>query len=116
MDNMKESRTLKREADIQNQILDWLNKNGIFAWRTNSTGIYDDEKKVYRTPSKYSLKGVSDILGILPSGLLLSIEVKSATGRLTMEQKAFLNRVNKFGGLAFMARSLEQVKEIMKEY
>ena len=103
------------ESDIQTQILDFLNMNGVFSFRVNSMGIFDKEKCIYRTPSKYSLKGTSDIIGIFPDGKFLAIEVKSAKGRPTKEQNAFINKINSRGGLAFICRSLESLKDILQK-
>ncbi len=97
------------EAEIQNLILDFLNRNRIFAFRVNTTGIFDPVKKIYRTMGKFSLKGVSDIIGILPNGRFLAIEVKSSTGRVSTEQQAFINKIMAMGGVALVARSLEDV-------
>lgn len=99
------------EQDIQNLILNWLNLKGIFAFRVNTTGVFDPEKKIYRKMGKFSLKGVSDIIGILPDGRFLAIEVKSAKGKPTKEQTAFINKINSKNGLAFVAYSLEDVFE-----
>lgn len=99
------------EADIENLILDYLNKRGIFAFKIKTMGTYDAINKTYRKLGKFSLKGTSDILGLLPGGRFLAIEVKTAKGVVSKEQKAFLNKVNKKGGLGFVARSVEDVKE-----
>jgi hypothetical protein len=42
-------------------------------------------------------------------GKFLAIEVKNAKGRLSSHQEAFLNRVNEEGGIAFVARSVDDV-------
>jgi hypothetical protein len=107
---------INSEQIIQNQILDFLNFNKIFCFRVNNVGIYDEKNKIYRTPSKFSLKGVSDIVGILPNGKFLSIEVKTAKGVVSIEQKAFINKINSMNGLSFVARSIEDVKNELKEY
>lgn len=60
--------------------------------------------------STHFIRGVSDILGII-QGRFLAIEVKSAIGRLTDEQRVFLANINNNGGIAFCARSVEQAAE-----
>jgi hypothetical protein len=79
-------------------------------------GVFDKEKGIYRKPSKFTLKGTSDILGVLPDGRILACEVKSATGRVSREQQAFINKINESGGVAFVARSLDDVIENLKGY
>lgn len=104
------------EKSIENGILRWLNLSGIFAWKNQSVGIFDPVKKIYRRSNNpFHIKGVSDVLGILPDGRLLAIEVKSATGRASPEQIAFIDKINTAGGLAFVARSLDEVQEKIKK-
>ncbi len=98
------------EKEIENSILHFLNSFlGVTCWKNQSVGIYDPVKKVYRKSyNKYHFKGVSDILGVI-QGKFLAIEVKSETGKLTPEQKAFIMKINEDGGVAFVARSLQDV-------
>jgi hypothetical protein len=60
-------------------------------------------------------KGVSDILGVLPGGRFLALEVKAQKGKLTQDQADFLQSVSACGGLAFMARSVEEARERLAE-
>lgn len=82
----------------------------VFFWKVDSVGIFDPVKRRYRAnTSPYRIKGVSDILGIW-RGRPLAIEVKSEKGRLRPEQREFLERFRSEGGIAFMARSIDDVK------
>lgn len=65
--------------------------------------------------SQHSKRGVSDILGIY-SNRLLAIEVKSKTGRLTRWQTIFLDDVKRNGGIAFVARSVDDVILALAQY
>lgn len=107
------------EKQLEKSILQYLTYNRIFAFKVNNTGIYDPIKKIWRKPnSPYILKGVSDILGVLPSGKFLAIEVKAPKrlNTLTEHQKLFLRNVNKNGGIGFAADSIELVQEKLKDY
>lgn len=98
--------------DLTRQILDYLFLQGIYAWRQNSTGLFDPRKGIYRPAAK---KGVSDILAIVPpTGRLLAIEVKVGKDRLRPEQEGFLRSVQDMGGLAFVARDFEQTVLFLK--
>jgi hypothetical protein len=58
------------------------------------------------------MKGSADLIGWC-RGRFLSVEVKTATGRVSPEQENWMNQVNKHGGIAFIARSAEQaVREL----
>ena len=98
------------EKQIENAILDYLSYLPGVYWRNNSVGIYDSAKKVYRKPSKYHRNGTSDILGCY-FGKLVAIEVKTKKGRLSSNQKAFLEDINKNGGIGFVARSVDDVRK-----
>jgi len=100
------------EKAIENQILHFLWKKKVFAWKNQSTGIFDPVKKIYRKSNNpFHIKGVSDILGILPDGRFLAIEVKSATGRASPEQKIFLEKINFYGGIGLVAKSIKEVED-----
>lgn len=99
------------EKEIQNSILEWLAWQRIFAWQNDSVGIWDAEKRCYRKRrGSYVRKGVSDILGVLPGGRSLAIEVKSKTGKLSAEQADFLSKFNCCGGVGIVARSIDDVR------
>lgn len=75
-------------------------------------GIYDPVKKTFRAnKDPYRIKGVADILGVMPGGAFLAIEVKTKTGVVSLEQKAFLSQIEGNRGIAFVARCLEDVEE-----
>ena len=55
-----------------------------------------------------SEKGVADIIGCY-KGRFLAIEIKTDKGVVSDHQKNFLDRVTKAGGLALVARSIDDV-------
>ena len=57
-----------------------------------------------------SQKGVSDIIGI-HKRKFFAIEVKTEKGKLNLHQEVFLGLVNKNGGIAIVARSVDDVFE-----
>jgi len=94
------------ESIIQKSILEYLRLRGIYAWKANTTGIYQQKTGRYIPVTK----GIADILGIMPDGRFLAIEVKTNKGRLTIYQEAFLAEIEQRGGLAIVARSIEDVQ------
>jgi hypothetical protein len=89
------------EKDIQKQIEDYLRKRG---W------MVMPEPHVQRKPGHnfVGTKGRADILA-LKNGQYVAIEVKTATGKPTDEQWAFLENVNTHGGCGYVVRSLEGI-------
>jgi hypothetical protein len=100
---------VRTETEIQRAILDYLKLQGIFAWRVNNVPVsmMRGGQRVFR--SFGGVKGVADIIGILPGGRLLAIEVKSEKGKPSPDQLAFGKAINGAGGLWFVARSIEDV-------
>ena len=96
------------EQQIQKQILDYLRYRGIFCWKNNTAGIFVRSRNTF-IPSH--APGVADILGILKDGRFLAIEVKAAKGKVAPHQQAFLDEIAARGGVAFVARSIEDVQQ-----
>jgi hypothetical protein len=68
--------------------------------------------KSWQGPMSYP-KGIADILGCY-QGRMLAIEVKRPGGRVSLEQKRFIKRVNAEGGIGFVAYSVDDVVERLK--
>jgi Holliday junction resolvase len=58
-------------------------------------------------------RGVPDIL-VCYHGRFLALEVKSMEGRPSILQLAQMRRINSAGGVAYVVKSLEDVKHIVK--
>jgi len=94
------------EKQIQNAILRAFGTDPrLRLWRAN-VGVARIGRRVIR----FGVPGQADLTGILPGGLRLEIEVKSATGRQSAEQKAFQRLIEQFGGLYVLARSVTDVR------
>lgn len=118
----------RRERDIQREILRLLHARGVVAWKAGSGAFRVGDRYV-----RMGHKGVADIIGVvstpivvdaglcgvggclnhvrrfLPRGGFLAIEVKRPGMGTTPEQSAFLRSVRAVGGIAFVARSCEDV-------
>lgn len=113
-----ETAAQKRELEKRTEraILDWLTtklRRGFF-WKNESVGIYDQASGSYRKSNNpYAINGTSDILGIWENGRFIAIEVKRPGNEngASDEQKAFIAQINRRGGLAFVATSVEKVEQ-----
>lgn len=83
------------ERDITKQIRDYLRLRNVLHWKQH--------QGLGSTP------GVPDIVGILKGGRFLGIEVKTEKGQLNNNQSQWINAINSYGGLAFVARSVDDV-------
>ena len=90
----------------------------------NQTGTYKLEDG--RVLSSGLHKGSADLIGwkeltITPEmvgstvAVFLSVEVKSAKGRVRPEQETWKNNVNRCGGIAIVARSAEDAQSQIRE-
>jgi len=110
-------RTEPSEADILKAIMQLLRKHPMVAkvWRQNSgTAQYQ-----YGSKTSYvrfnTARGMSDIMGILKTGRTLAIEVKTKTGAVMPHQHEFLEAITKAGGVAFVARDVETVVNVLND-
>lgn len=58
-------------------------------------------------------KGSSDLIGWF-NGRFLAVEVKTKTGKLSLEQKNFIKQVNNNGGIGVVARNIEDFTKGVK--
>lgn len=102
-----------RERDVKRAIIDFLRVNNVFCWVNVSGGIYDPRKGCFRKLNGYGMrKGVPDILGIF-RGKPLAIEVKLPGNGPSKEQQEFISEFSWYGGIAFVATSIEEVRKVL---
>lgn len=112
------------ETKLMNLILIALSEAGCTVWRVETAGawvgrqIHKDGNTVTLANARMIRAGLctggSDILGIAPNGAFLAVEVKTKTGRVSPEQQRFIDAVNKAGGIAGVARSVEDALELIR--
>jgi hypothetical protein len=88
------------EGNVLADIKQYLAARGIFFFRFN-TGR--------RGGVSFGIKGAPDIVGILPGGRFLAIEVKGPGGKASIDQLQVLGDIAKNGGVAFVAFSIDDV-------
>ncbi len=99
------------EHDIQNQIRSALSETCVI-FRGNVSTICTKDGRYFSTGLP---KGFSDLFGFRKSdGKAVFIEVKTKKGRLSAEQKKFLNTMRKFGVIAGICRSAEEALNLIK--
>lgn len=98
------------ESDTQRAILRFLHIHPAVKWAQRmNVGMMKKGPHYVR----FGFKGLSDVIGQVRGGGFLAIEVKDATGKVSAEQKQFLDMVNKSGGIGLVARSLDDVKNVL---
>jgi hypothetical protein len=109
------------EQSIQQHIRRACSTGATRLWR-NNTGTLRDQ---HGRPVQFGLcKGSADLIGyrtimITPEmvgqqvAVFASIEVKTPTGRIRPEQRAWMETVQAAGGIAGVARSVEDAKAML---
>jgi hypothetical protein len=94
------------ERDVLAGVLEALKHHPRVAWahRMNVLAQKIDDRFV-----KAGFKGLSDIIGQMRDGRFLAVEVKRPGGQPTQAQIEFLGLVDRSGGVAFVARSVDDV-------
>ena len=101
------------EQEIQKSILDWLRMNGVFCWKQFGGGYFDQRRQRY-IPT--GVRGVPDILGILPGGVFLGCEVKRPGQKPTDDQLAFLRAITDAGGIGTWVTGIEELERDLEPY
>ena len=101
------------EAEILKSIMRYLRLHPKVAivGRFNS-GTFKEGNRYIRANS---IRGMSDIDGMLVGGRKFALEVKSKTGRPTPDQIAYLQTVRDNGGIGEVVRSVDDVMRILNE-
>lgn len=90
-----------KEQNIQDVIMKFIKSIGGLPIKQNQIGIY-------------AQAGVPDIIACI-KGKFVAIEVKRPGQKPKPIQVAFLDSINKKGGLAFWSDNLEKVKDELKK-
>ncbi len=106
-----------KEQDLLKVVLAFLELDGRIAWaKRMNTGAavrhYQDKLgRSKRRFIRFGFKGLSDIVGQTADGRLLALETKRAGETATPEQIAFVETVNRYGGVGAIVYSLEAVQQ-----
>jgi hypothetical protein len=94
------------ERDILKACIRALALDSRVAWATRiNSGAYAVDGRFVR----FGFKGCADIIGQMSDGRFLAIEVKREGKKPTDDQVAFLGRVSRAGGVAFVAWSADDI-------
>lgn len=89
------------EQQIQRDVQEYLRYCGYFCFKVHSQG-------------KFCYKGITDLIAI-KDGQTLFVEVKGDKGKLSVDQIKFMDDIKDHGGVHVIARSIDDVRNIIKE-
>lgn len=99
-----------RERHIQNEILRTFGTRAdMRLWRQNTGAATFRGQRV-----SFGVPGAADISGLLNDGRRIEIEVKSAVGRQSPDQKNYQAMIERFNGIYILARSVADVAEALR--
>jgi hypothetical protein len=105
-----------KETDIQATIIKALEIHLSVVWccrmNTGAGRLTYGDGKVSRF-IRFGSRGLPDIMGQLKDGRFLGIECKRPSGKVSPEQAAFIEKSAKYHGVAFVARDVQTVWEVL---
>ena len=87
-----------KEQDLVRPALQLLATRGVFCWRNNSGAVAGEHAGKRRFLRFGGAPGASDLLGVLPGGRFIAVELKRKGKKATPKQQAFLDAVAAQGG------------------
>ena len=105
------------ERDVLKAVWKLLAHHSKVAWvtRINSGTVMADFGADGVHPLRMNYKrGISDLIGQMKDGRFLACEVKREGAKLMDHQRDFLNEVRANGGVAFVARSVQDADEALR--
>jgi hypothetical protein len=84
-----------------------------WAYRNNTTGIWDAEKQVYRKNAGQN--GIPDVVGVV-RGFFLAVEVKAGKDRQTDVQRICQQDIECARGVYFLVRSTDEFLKLFDEW
>lgn len=99
-----------REQDLVNLCLQWLRLHRCMVWRQNQGGMTISGPGKSRFMRFCHQDGISDIIGLLPTGRFLAVECKQPGKKPTDNQDEFLREVVATRGVAICVTSLQDLQ------
>lgn len=96
---------------LTKHVIKLLDLKGFNVWRQNNGAVYDEKKKCFRKNS--ATPGISDIIGYhRKTGQFIACEIKAGKDKLSEDQRLFLERVNRSGGIGIEVRRIEDLEVV----
>lgn len=107
-------KTKESESQIQNSICEYLEIKRRCFFRVNNIPAFNRSEGggiTMRRLPKFTPRGLPDII-VVAGGAFIGLEVKSAIGKQSPEQKIFQSHLESHGGKYYVVRSIEDVQKI----
>lgn len=94
---------------LLNECLLLLSARGILAWKNATGALRDGRDQLVR----YGCSGSHDILGVMPGGRAIGVEIKVGRDQVRPNQRAFHAAFAQRGGLSVVAKSVEELEQAL---
>ena len=101
------------EGRVVKACLEYLHVRKIFAWRNSTGAVHTRRANGSEGFLRFGCVGSADIIGCLPDGRFLAVECKAEKGKLSEAQRYFLADITKLGGVAVVAKSIEDIAAVL---
>ena len=100
-----------KEERIQFECVMWLQSEGYFFFSIPNEAT--EGKRVSHFVSMGMRPGAADMIVVLDGGRVVFVEYKKETGKQSVRQRAFQERVEKLGHWYIIVRSVEELKKAL---
>ena len=104
IDLTKKTEGIRNHQNLLKKVLVHLSSVGIFCYANNTGSI-----KGANRYQQYGFPGSPDILGILPNGQYLGIEIKTGNAVQNKNQKKFKRKIDENHGMFVIIHSMEEL-------
>lgn len=87
------------ENELTRAAIQYCEHKGCYMWRNNSGAVKVEDRYI-----RYGYKGSSDAIGVTPDGRIICIEAKTEFGTVSAYQRAFLEEIQRRGGIGVVVR------------
>lgn len=105
---------MTEETALKKSVIAYCLAKGCFVWG-NATGQAKHQKGDAEYHVPYGKVGSSDVIGVLPDGRFLAIEIKVGKNTPTHKQWEFMLTIQRLGGVAFWTNDMDEFIRCFEE-
>lgn len=104
---------IKNEADLQRKVLEFLREKKIIHWRQSLGGVIQHVNNHKMILKSNPMAGFPDLAGLTVTGRFWAMELKTEKGKLSLQQKFWIEKLKVGGALVDVVRSLEEAERFI---
>lgn len=105
----------EKEKIIETRCLHWLNsQRDVFAIKLENTAPFNEQLQTRIKKGRFTPKGIMDAI-VFTKDNTFAIEFKTTTGKQSLEQKAFEEKLKSLDIGYYVVRSLDECREALEK-